>query len=149
MPVVTCQHCQSEFSVAQARIRAGRGKYCSRQCSDAARTISREIQCAWCGKSVRPTHARQAYCSRSCGAHAQAARARKGEKRQCMQCGKHFAPVNNKERYCSQRCRRESDLQQAATRGYGLFEDPWASGDVQPDRYGKDLYRMPDIGLGF
>ncbi|ABB37957.1 hypothetical protein Dde_1156 [Oleidesulfovibrio alaskensis G20] len=149
MPVVTCRHCGKEFSVPQARIRAGRGKYCSRRCSDAARTVPREIACAWCGKSVRPTHAGQMYCSRSCGAHAQAARARKGEKRTCAQCGRAFSPASNKERFCSARCRRDNDLQQAATRGYGLFEDPWASGDVQPDRYGKDLYRMPDMGLGF
>lgn len=152
MPTVVCQHCGKVFSIALSRIQMGKGKYCSRECMDAARHPERETKfCEWCHKPMFETHARQRYCSRSCAGYAQAAEARNHEIviKKCQHCGKPFPRTSAKTRFCSQECAKEFERQKRLGRGYALFEDPWASGAVPPDCYGRDLYRMPDMVLGF
>jgi hypothetical protein len=33
--------------------------------------------------------------------------------------------------------------------GFGMSFDPWATGEIQPDEYGRGLYRQVDPVLGF
>lgn len=143
MPIVTCLHCGSPFSVNPARLLHGRGRYCSRACHAAARTLERPERCRLCGGPMPPGRAHRRYCSRECVALAAAGQARL-HPRTCVVCGRGFSPASLRDKFCGPGC-------EAAAHGldHGLFEDPWASGDIPPDCYGRDLFRMPDMVLGF
>ncbi len=155
MPIVTCKTCGAQFHTRPGRITAGRGKYCSRECASAARRIAHDMECAWCGKTISRKHPRQKFCSRACAASAaHAAQFGKPRERKCAGCGTMFQPVRSDDRHCASaecRMRAAQERRCGAPNGNlpGLFEDPWASGAIPPDRYGKDLYRMPDAALGF
>lgn len=147
MPVMTCQHCGVTFMAKVGRIKTGRAKFCSRECAAASRRIRREVTCAWCNKVVTQRRPMQKYCSRTCSAAAaHAATGKETEKRLCGQCRRPFTPKHNEDEYCSRRCK---NMNSCVGGGFGLFEDPWTTGAIQPDRYGRDLYRAPDIWLGF
>lgn len=64
-----CVVCKSAFIAARAEVNRGRGKYCSRECSHAARRNSIEIRCLVCQKR-RQVHSHLAgtakYCSIKC-----------------------------------------------------------------------------------
>lgn len=143
MPVVTCLHCGTSFSVNPARLRNGRGRYCSRACHASARTLERSESCLLCGGGMPPGRPHRRYCSRECAALAAAGQARL-KPRDCAVCGRRFAPATLRERFCGPGC--ESLVHGA---GGCLFEDPWVSGAIPPDCYGRDLFRMPDMVLGF
>ncbi|UZP67341.1 hypothetical protein N1030_17355 [Desulfovibrio mangrovi] len=149
MPLVTCQTCGKEFQAKPGRIAMGKAKFCSRACSAASRRATKPIPCEWCQQPMVPRRGNQKFCSRACSAAAlHAAQYRKlPDQRECKQCGTGFAPATLTEHYCSNRCRKAARL--GGGPSFGLFEDPWASGAIPPDRYGRDLYRTPDIGLGF
>lgn len=148
MPIVPCNQCGTEFYVRPARHNAGKGKYCSRKCAANAKRIKQTVSCPWCGRHF-VKRAGQIYCSRSCAASANhAAHDRHGtEEKTCIVCEKHFTTgVSNK--ICSNAClARHRNSNNSG--GYTLFEDPWETGAIPPDRYAQDLFRMPDIGLGF
>lgn len=67
MPYVHCQQCGKEFKVKQSRLDQGKGKYCSRACTNEAKQTRETKYCLQCGK---PFKARigQVYCSKQCGA---------------------------------------------------------------------------------
>lgn len=149
MPLVVCRTCGKEFHAKPGRIAMGKAKYCSRACSSASRRAASPVPCAWCQQLMIPRRNNQKFCSRTCSAAAlHAAQFQKQtDQRTCKQCGSAFIPASVTDHYCSTRCRKA-----ARTGGgpsFGLFEDPWASGAIPPDRYGRDLYRTPDTGLGF
>ncbi len=148
MPLVHCRQCGKSFGAKPGRIASGRAKFCSRECAAAARRLTRTIQCEWCHKPVPQRKAMQRFCSRACAASAAhaATHGKPPTHRACRTCGATFTPANHADLHCSMQC-RISDMQGRG--GNGLFEDPWASGAIPPDRYGKDLYRTPDVWLGF
>ncbi|MEZ6852081.1 hypothetical protein [Halodesulfovibrio aestuarii] len=148
MPVVPCQQCGTEFYVRPARYNAGKGKYCSRKCAGEAKLKNDTVSCPWCGKQF-VKRAGQIYCSRSCGASANhAAHNRHGtEQNRCIVCEKKFTHGVSKH-ICSNAClvkHREG----ISNSGYTLFDDPWATGAIPPDKYAHELYRQPDPVLGF
>lgn len=147
MPLVRCQQCGREFHAKPGRIAAGRARFCSRECSADARRLTRTMECEWCRRKVAQRKTMQRFCSRACAASAAhaAAHDRPPERRECRVCGRVFVPGTQAEVHCSLHCRSRD---QGMPMG-GLFEDPWANGDIPPDRYGKDLYRTPDVWLGF
>lgn len=149
MPLVVCHTCGKEFSARPGRIASGRGKFCSRECSATSRRNTDIVSCQWCGKETLRKSARQKYCSRACAAaSAHAVHFSKPQQtRPCRTCGRPFLPRTATDAHCDTRCRMAD--RQDSGQGYGMFEDPWANGSIPPDRYGKDLYRMPDAGLGF
>ena len=64
----------------------------------------------------------------------------------CKVCGRPFTPASMQDSCCSPSC--EAAHARASGRG-ALFDDPWASGAIPPDRYDRDFYRIPDTVLGF
>lgn len=149
MPLVTCQTCGKNFNAKPGRVASGRGKFCSRKCAGTSRRVSKPVRCEWCRKEVASRHPDQKYCSRTCAASAAHSTQHQTlpEYRICKVCGNAFPPKSITDIYCNKRCYRADKYGNRVN--YGLFEDPWASGAIPPDRYGKDLYRMPDAGLGF
>lgn len=148
MPVVPCETCGTEFYVRPARKEAGRGKYCSRKCATKALRVKRSVSCPWCGRHyVKRTN--QIYCSRSCAAlanHAANNRPAADEKR-CIVCDNNFTHGVSSN-ICSNACLVEHREAPSAS-GYTLFEDPWATGAIPPDKFAHDMFRQPDPVLGF
>lgn len=69
-----CQFCGIDFETPNW-IKKGRGKYCGRECQDAARANSITVKCEQCGKDFvswpsRIKIGRGRYCSRGCHATA-------------------------------------------------------------------------------
>ena len=70
---VKCKLCGKQFNTCPAKIKDGRGKYCSRKCRDKARIKLRTVKCIVCGK-VRTYTTREygtrkraaLYCSVKC-----------------------------------------------------------------------------------
>lgn len=148
MPVVPCHQCGTEFYVRPARHNAGKGKYCSRKCAAEAKRIRDTVSCPWCGRHF-VKRAAQIYCSRSCAASAnQALHNRHGnDEKYCIVCEKSFTQgISSK--ICSNACLAQH-RSGGKVGGYSLFDDPWATGAIEPDKYGTDLFRTPDTGLGF
>jgi len=125
MAKTKCLQCGKLFSAAPYRIEAGLAKYCSRKCWRIASRKQPDGNCPWCGKVFRKKLSRQKFCSTECARAGQQAAA------QVTKLSKKVIPAGK------------------GGSGFGLFDDPWKTGAVQPDRYGKDLYREPDFGLGF
>lgn len=137
---VLCQQCGREFRINDARHAQGRGRFCSKECLALHRRKDRATHCAHCGKPMHATARPETrYCSRQCVAAARPA----GMTRTCEVCGETFLSVPPHGRTCSTLCE--------AMRGgvRPAFEDPWACGDIPPDRYARDLYRAADPVLGF
>lgn len=148
MPVVPCQQCGTEFYVRPAYYSAGKGKFCSRKCAAKAKRIKDTVSCPWCGKHY-VKRAGQIYCSRSCAAYANhAAHDRLGaEKNRCIVCDKKFTHGVSS-RICSNACLTVHH-KAAPSDGYALFDDPWETGAIPPDRFASDMFRQPDPVLGF
>lgn len=145
MSLVTCRHCGRNFDVRPARLAAGRGVYCSRQCMAAHRAQETvEAHCAYCGRPFPSARPRRRFCSRSCAGRS--AHAAGFVTRTCKVCGRPFTPASMQDSCCSLSC--EAAYARASGRG-ALFDDPWASGAIPPDRYDRDFYRIPDTVLGF
>ncbi len=63
-----CKTCKKEFGEKPARIRDGRGKYCSRKCMYSGKRVRKK--CKICGKffSIKKSHDKlRMCCSRKCG----------------------------------------------------------------------------------
>lgn len=125
MPNVPCDQCGKEFHASPSRLAAG-ARYCSRACYQEANKRMADGECAWCGKAFKKQNSRQKHCSTDCARSAQQEAARN------TVLAKQIAAAKGR-----------------SSSGFGLFDDPWTTGDVKPDRYGRDLYRTPDFGLGF
>ena len=143
-----CLICGKEFYVRPSMLKAGKGKYCSRECASKAQKLKDTVPCPWCGK-LFVKRAGQIYCSRSCSAYANhALHGRQPDHTQrCIVCGKKFKHGVTKQ-ICSTACltrHRKGSIR----RGYALFEAPWATGEIPPDKLGHNLYRQPDPVLGF
>ena len=49
--IKNCLNCGKEFYVSPSRIKDKRGKYCSKKCKYAGKSIIKE--CSFCGKNIR------------------------------------------------------------------------------------------------
>ena len=68
---VKCKFCGKEFETSLSRIRDGRGKYCSRQCSFKGLEKKIPVKCFVCGKNIirEPSHLNKKgryFCSKEC-----------------------------------------------------------------------------------
>lgn len=73
MPIIKCKVCQSKFYSKPFWIKQGKGKYCSRQCSNIGVRTGKEVQCDTCGKLVykqkkalRHSKSKKYFCSKRC-----------------------------------------------------------------------------------
>lgn len=127
MSVSICQHCGKAFKVRPSRQKMGRGLFCSRDCYfDAKRRYAFAKKCEFCEKVFYTKNDDARYCSRLCAGKGAAQLVKEKAKEQALSEKKvraHCAPSS--------------------------FEDPWASGAIPPDYYGRDFCRMPDVWLGF
>jgi endogenous inhibitor of DNA gyrase (YacG/DUF329 family) len=120
-----CEECGKEFPVEKGRIKSGRGKYCSKACSNKAksRLYSGENSWEWkekiirkcrtCGKEIQITPSRAEekkgyYCSKECYSQDVDPKFRRILKN-CMFCGKEFPTKPTTHRpnganYCSREC---------------------------------------------
>lgn len=69
--IVYCQTCGKKMTINNARIADNRGKYCSKECADKAKTTRVTIPCQHCGKpfEVQPARLKRGkvkYCSMEC-----------------------------------------------------------------------------------
>ncbi|MFI3270918.1 MAG: hypothetical protein R3Y11_02290 [Pseudomonadota bacterium] len=62
----------------------------------------------------------------------------------CRTCHAPFVPLYTMQVFCSRACEMEG-----AVCHVSMFDDPWFSGAIPPDQYGRDYYRSPDVYLGF
>lgn len=62
---VNCFTCGKSFFTKPARIKEGRGKYCSMTCRSAQRKHP-PIPCPTCGKMFHPNRTHEIYCSNKC-----------------------------------------------------------------------------------
>ena len=112
-----CQGCGIQFHVPPSRIRAGRGKFCSREC----RKTQVEKECQTCGApiSVIPSQLAQGrgkFCSRECYEI--------GEKTQveiaCIECGEPFQVIPSELRrgrkFCSKACYGKNSSKRPSTK---------------------------------
>ena len=104
-----CQECGADFLTYPSRVRNGKGKYCSRICSDKNKTgapkgcmISKE--CKECGNlyKVHPYRKDSKFCSKKC--HYEYNR----DERQCLNCDNIFKIKRSRpDIYCSPLCYQE------------------------------------------
>ena len=139
-PETECEHCHRPFkrmNIGTAK-KYGRGKFCSKECADAAKRVYAETQCQSCGKSFRPNNASQRFCSKPCAAMGNV----KAPNRECEECGKAFHSYRisdpTKDRFCSKEC-----LTLARQKGTALRAIPktcaWC-GDAFEARTTKGMY---------
>lgn len=112
----TCERCNKSFSVKLHKVKEGKGRYCSRACSD---NIGWKEPCERCGKPVHRTesHANKhphAYCSRKCANQ----RPDNVVTRICNECRKSYRTKQSVNKtYCSQSCYDKA-------RGFGYETKP-------------------------
>lgn len=68
---LTCEHCNRTFAKMACQLTRGRGRYCSRACTYAARNVRMTLTCERCGQSFERKRIEyvaeyKAYCSRAC-----------------------------------------------------------------------------------
>jgi len=130
MPTVNCEHCKKRFHAKPSQIAAGQGRYCSTRCAGMAKRQNLEdMHCAHCGAVFSPDRKRRKYCSTSCSAMATHAKKRGGEIKGMIW--------------------QETKKKDFSMPRFELFEDPWKSGQIPPDEYGRGIFREPDFVLGF
>lgn len=115
--------CDKEFRTSPAKIKEGKGKYCSLSCFSASRPQQVTCHCAICGKELKRLLSRNKgieniFCSRECQGKWRTAFL-KGENapnwnggsliKTCENCGTSFTVVRSvselgKGRFCSQKC---------------------------------------------
>ena len=109
--VRTCLHCGIDFRIRASLVAKGRGKYCSKTCKDAARTLSETVPCTYCGKPFRrkPSQTGRSdhlYCSWEC--FRAAPRRNAYVDRTCSYCGTTFRThFSNVRRGYGETCSRE------------------------------------------
>lgn len=129
MAVAVCQQCGKSFTVRPSRQEQGKGLYCSRQCYfESKRRYAFVKTCEHCGKIFYTKREEARFCSRACAG---------------KEATRPDAPV------LSHGVSSGLYSEYRGAQGPKSFEDPWASGAIPPDCYGRDLYRMPDVWLGF
>lgn len=114
IPNCKCLNCGKEFFKLPSVIKAGEGKYCSRQCADAMH--SKKYQETWvvskceiCGKEIKhPNFKSPKYCSYECKHIGHGNLLRKREIKTCENCGKEFMPTSAKGKFCSPECVHEN-----------------------------------------
>lgn len=106
MPKVTCKHCGKRFDVVPSLIAKGRGKYCSRACVAAARSLERPEACKRCGGPMPRGRAHRQYCTPACAAAASADR--QGIVK-CVECGRPCRRAYAGPSYCSLSCRETAE----------------------------------------
>lgn len=91
--------------------------YCSRKCSNTARSRRRYpdaihvgsiVKCPICGNEFTKTTQTQKYCSRKCksrSVYLRKKQQRPVETKNCLVCGKPFVPGSAAAKYCSDECR--------------------------------------------
>lgn len=110
-----CEQCGKEFEVWPSTVRIGKGKFCSRKCSQEASKKQVRRICEYCGKGfeVWPSKIRNGggkFCSAKCKNESQKTKV----KRICETCGKGFEvnPYEVKQgdgRFCSKSCARSGE----------------------------------------
>lgn len=94
-----CEVCRIGFSASAARVRTGRGKYCSVRCKGLVSRIS--ANCEQCGETFKPNFnnqgTRQRFCSKACSGAARSFR----RMVPCAVCG---LPTLEPRRFCSVAC---------------------------------------------
>lgn len=117
----SCLFCGKKFEVLESKVKVGKGKYCSRECSHKARSVSIrgenhpnwnggevQQQCLQCGNEflVKPSHIKKGggkYCCKKCADVARIGllageknpNFKEKIKRICLNCGKNFEVVPN------------------------------------------------------
>jgi hypothetical protein len=116
----TCERCGEAFTPDPYLIRRGYGKYCSLECSHAARRKRIQARCQFCGGAfeIRPCEEarRGRHCSQTCYDATRAARrASYALTRNCAYCGQRFVlppervwKLQAPNLYCSQDCSRHA-----------------------------------------
>lgn len=73
MSTARCRICLSEFYVRPVFLRAGWGKFCSRNCKNEGQKTGKTVTCFICGKSIyrqrialRKSRSKKYFCSKSC-----------------------------------------------------------------------------------
>ncbi len=144
MSISVCQYCGKGFAVKPSRKILGKGLYCSRPCYLKAKRRRTLVKCCgYCGKIFHTKRGEARYCSRSCAGKAAMHRGG-GEMYYCRTCNTPFIPSYTLQVFCSRACEIEE-----GARHMPMFDDPWISGAIPPDHYGRDYYRSPDVYLGF
>jgi hypothetical protein len=125
-----CLVCGNEFQTTAYKQSIGKGKYCSKECSQKAQTgthkpkpITKQIptKCLTCGKEFMTTqyyldHGRDKYCSKTCGDIGKKSNPNLKRKQRpsmvmvnCQMCGKEFDTIissieSGRGKYCSREC---------------------------------------------
>lgn len=92
-----CESCGVAF---KSKHRHKNAKYCSYECSYAAKRKNQKI-CPICGQSFFASTKRQRTCSVSCGREL----VRQALRKTCACCGKLFLPPKKGQRFCNKKCR--------------------------------------------
>ncbi|MBN1461399.1 MAG: HNH endonuclease [Armatimonadetes bacterium] len=130
----SCEYCGASFNVRPAVVARGQGRFCSKSCANAARTVyPKTAVCRHCGDTFTYNSSSSGrYCSQSCYHSAKAAR---WVERQCEMCGKTFSvresslQKGDTARYCSSQCKK---------RGYvGEATFPWKTDGGWPDGWNQ------------
>lgn len=117
--IAICQHCKVEFDVKPARVKVGKGKYCSKECYTRAIRRDRENKkrvCQICGTEFFASQSQiyngaGKFCSQKC--HGLSIKGKKqpntGVHKICEVCGSEFktTPSNHRRghgRFCSKKC---------------------------------------------
>jgi len=106
--LVQCQNCEDKIDVSLNRIKAGRGKFCSKKCQHVSMEKKVKITCDICDKDffLRPSETKnRKFCSEKCMGISKTTKI----DMTCKICGKHFTekPSRIKEgkgKTCSQKC---------------------------------------------
>lgn len=128
-----CKQCGKVFPVFPARLRQGKGNYCSKACAFLARKSERrELQCKKCGVTFEAAmdHGKwPIYCSKACfGTDA----IRPADKN-CLHCGKGFTAIRStnaksddgRRLYCSVECKdKDYDLRWNRDDGTVMVQRP-------------------------
>ena len=121
MKKIKCEHCGT---AVQARIKSK--KYCSKRCSDAARSKRLRAKkpgalfprsCDECGLTFQPKNGGQRYCSSECKyvvdkRRQQEVKRANRQSRCCPICTGFFYPKSGVHKYCSDGCRDAAEKQQ-------------------------------------
>lgn len=110
---VKCQTCGKTFETWPAKIKIGKGKFCSRKCNSIFQTKREKKICEICGKEfeIIPSKLKKGwgrFCSKKCKGIAQRNRIIK----KCKNCGKEFTTTpgyikRNEGQFCSLNCSGE------------------------------------------
>ncbi len=136
-----CERCGKEFIARLYKIKAGQGRYCSRDCSD---NIGWDEPCDQCGKLVHRVdhHARtqkHVFCSRQCYASWRSQKV----VRICNQCGEGFKIKCSKAKvgegvFCSKKCYNEARAQQLTTLICKQCDSPF---QIPTSHLGPNMYQ--------